>query len=96
MQRGAYVLAEAKGGDPEALLLATGSEVSLCVNAYEELTKQGVRVRVVSMPCWQVFDKQDPEYQRLRAPQQSPGSRRCGTGLYLWLAPLRRAAWGLS
>jgi transketolase len=63
VKKGAYILAEAKGGDPEALLLATGSEVSLCVNAYEELSKQGVRARVVSMPSWEIFDKQSTEYQ---------------------------------
>ncbi len=70
VQKGAYILAEAKGGDPDVLLLATGSEVSLCVNAYEELTKQGVRVRVVSMPCWEIFDKQDPEYQERVLPNK--------------------------
>jgi transketolase len=70
VQKGAYILAEAKGGDPEVLLLATGSEVSLCVGAYEELTKQGVRVRVVSMPCWEIFDKQDLEYQERVLPNK--------------------------
>ena len=63
LHKGAYILADAKGGDPEVLLLATGSEVSLCVDAYEKLTQQGVRVRVVSMPSWEIFDKQSPEYQ---------------------------------
>ena len=50
--------------------MATGSEVSLCVNAYEELTKQGVRVRVVSMPSWEIFDKQSPEYQEQVLPSK--------------------------
>jgi transketolase len=70
VKNGAYILAEAKGGDPEILLLATGSEVSLCVNAYEELSKQGVRVRVVSMPSWEIFDKQSPEYQEKVLPSK--------------------------
>jgi transketolase len=70
VRNGAYILAEAKGGEPEVLLLATGSEVSLCVNAYEELSKQGVRVRVVSMPSWEIFDKQSPEYQEKVLPSK--------------------------
>lgn len=70
VKRGAYILAEAKGGEPDVLLLATGSEVSLCVNAYEELSKQGVRVRVVSMPSWEIFDKQSPEYQEQVLPSK--------------------------
>jgi len=61
--RGAYVLADAPDGEPEVLLLATGSEVSLCVEAYETLTAEGVRARVVSMPCWELFDDQDEDYR---------------------------------
>ncbi len=61
--RGAYVLADAPGGQPEVLLLATGSEVSLCVGAYEQLVKEGVRARVVSMPCLELFDRQPQEYR---------------------------------
>ncbi len=61
--RGAYVLADAPGGKPEVLLLATGSEVSLCVEAYETLTAEGVKARVVSMPCWELFDDQDADYR---------------------------------
>ena len=70
VHKGAYILADAKGGDPEVLLLATGSEVSLCVSAYEKLTEQGVRVRVVSMPSWEIFDKQSPEYQEQVLPNK--------------------------
>ena len=70
LKKGAYVLADAKGGDPEILLLATGSEVSLCVDAYEKLTQQGVRARVVSMPSWEIFDKQSPEYQEQVLPSK--------------------------
>jgi len=61
--RGAYVLADAEGGKPEVLLLATGSEVSLCIAAYEQLSKEGVRVRVVSMPSWELFEQQGEEYR---------------------------------
>jgi transketolase len=61
--RGAYVLADAPGGQPEVLLLGTGSEVSLCVNAYEQLVKEGVRARVVSMPCLELFERQPQEYR---------------------------------
>jgi transketolase len=61
--KGAYVLADAEDGKPDVLLLATGSEVSLCVNAYEQLTKEGIRARVVSMPSWELFDHQSQEYR---------------------------------
>ncbi|MDA2914264.1 transketolase [Acidobacteriia bacterium AH_259_A11_L15] len=61
--KGGYVLADAKGGNPEVVLLATGSEVSLCVNAYEQLTAEGIRARVVSLPSWELFDQQSQEYR---------------------------------
>jgi transketolase len=61
--KGAYVLADAPDGKPDVLLLATGSEVSLCVNAYEQLAKEGVKARVVSMPSWELFEHQSKEYQ---------------------------------
>jgi transketolase len=64
LSKGAYVLAEAEGGKPDVLLMATGSEVSLCVEAYEELTQQGIRARVVSMPSWELFERQSEEYRR--------------------------------
>ena len=64
LARGAYVLADADGGKPDVLLLATGSEVSLCIEAYEELTRQGIRARVVSMPSWELFERQSEEYRR--------------------------------
>jgi transketolase len=62
-QKGAYVVSEAPGGKPEALLLATGSELSLALQAQDQLTKEGIKARVVSMPCWEVFDEQDQEYR---------------------------------
>jgi len=63
LARGAYVLADAAGGDPEVLLIGTGSEVSLCVAAHESLTSEGIRSRVVSMPSWELFDDQPDEYR---------------------------------
>jgi len=62
--RGAYVLADSAGaGLPEVFLIATGSEVILAVEAHEKLTTEGVRSRVVSMPSWELFDRQPPEYR---------------------------------
>ena len=61
--KGAYVLADAEGGKPELLLLATGSEVSLAVEAYERLKGEGIHARVVSMPSWEIFDHQSDEYR---------------------------------
>ena len=68
--RGAYVLADAPDGKPDVLLLATGSEVSLCVEAYEALTAQGIKARVVSMPCWELFDDQDESYRNSVIPPE--------------------------
>jgi transketolase len=61
--KGAYVLADAPGGKPEVILMGTGSEVSLCVEAYEKLKAEGVEARVVSMPSWGIFDRQDADYK---------------------------------
>jgi len=63
LARGAYVLAENAGARPDVLLLATGSEVSLCVEAFEQLSKEGIQARVVSMPSWELFEKQDQAYR---------------------------------
>jgi transketolase len=61
--KGAYVLADAPGGRPDVILMGTGSELSLCVDAYERLKVEGINARVVSMPSWEVFEKQDPAYK---------------------------------
>jgi transketolase len=61
--RGGYILADAPGGKPEVILLGTGSEVSLCVEAYEKLKAEGIPARVVSMPAWKIFDEQDEAYR---------------------------------
>jgi len=63
LARGAYVLADAPAGDPEVILIGTGSEVVLCIEASEQLTREGVRARVVSMPSWELFDDQDQRYR---------------------------------
>ena len=60
--KGAYVLADA-GGKPDVILLATGSEVSLCVEAHEKLKAEGIKARVVSMPSWEIFERQDAAYK---------------------------------
>jgi len=62
--KGAYVLADAPDGKPEVILMATGSEVSLCVTAYEQLKSEGVKARIVSMPSWGIFETQSDEYKR--------------------------------
>jgi transketolase len=56
-------LADSPGGSPEVILIASGSEVSLAVEAHETLTAQGIRSRVVSMPSWDIFDHQPQEYR---------------------------------
>jgi transketolase len=61
--RGAYILSEADGGSPDAILIGTGSEVSLCVGALEILKGRGVKARVVSMPSWSLFKAQSAEYR---------------------------------
>ena len=61
--RGGYVLGDAPNGSPEVILIASGSEVSLAVEAHEELLAEGIRSRVVSMPSWEIFDHQDQGYR---------------------------------
>ncbi|HTJ86172.1 MAG TPA: transketolase [Terriglobales bacterium] len=61
--KGAYVLADAQGGKPQLILIGTGSELSLCVEAYEKLTAEGVHARVVSMPSPDIFEQQDQAYR---------------------------------
>jgi len=61
VHKGGYVIADSP--NPELLLLATGSEVPLCIEAYEQLAKEGVQARVVSMPCWEIFEKQPQSYR---------------------------------
>jgi transketolase len=70
LQKGAYVLADAPGGKPEVMLLATGSEVALCIEAYEKLKAEGIKARVVSMPSWEIFERQPREYRDSVLPPQ--------------------------
>jgi transketolase len=63
LRRGGYVLADPAGGDPEVILIATGSEVALALEGHEKLISDGVRSRVVSLPCWELFERQDQAYR---------------------------------
>ncbi len=93
LRRGGYVLADPEGGDPEVILIATGSEVALAVAAHEQLVSDGIRSRVVSLPCWELFDRQDQALPRQRPP---PGDRGAGLGrggVHRRLGPLGRPEW---
>jgi transketolase len=68
--QGAYILADAPGGSPEVILIASGSEVGLTVQAHEQLVKEGIRSRIVSMPSWDLFDHQSREYRESVLPPQ--------------------------
>ena len=61
--KGAYILGDAEGGKPDVILMASGSEVGLAVEAYEKLTAEGIKARVVSMPSWELFEHQDQDYK---------------------------------
>jgi transketolase len=63
LARGAYVMADAEGGKPAVILIGTGSEVALCVAAHEDLKREGIGARVVSMPSWELFEQQDQAYR---------------------------------
>src|SRR6201997_3831883 len=70
VSKGAYVLADAPGGKPQVILLGTGSELSLCVEAYEKLKAEGIAARVGSMPSWAIFEKQDAAYKESVLPAE--------------------------
>jgi len=63
LRRGGYILVDDEKRAPQVILISTGSEVALCLAAYDELQKQGVRTRVVSMPSWELFEEQDSAYR---------------------------------
>jgi transketolase len=67
LERGAYAIADCQG-EPQIILMGTGSEVQLCIAAYEQLAKEGIRCRVLSMPSWELFEKQSAEYKRALLP----------------------------
>jgi transketolase len=68
--KGAYVLADAKDGKPAVILIGTGSEVALCIGAYETLTREGIAARVVSMPSWELFEQQEQTYRESVLPPE--------------------------
>jgi transketolase len=68
--QGGYILAEARSGRPDVILLATGSEVQLALEARDELEPQGIHTRVVSMTCWELFDRQPEEYRHQVLPPE--------------------------
>jgi transketolase len=70
LARGGYILADPPDGDPEVILIASGSEVALVLQAYEQLSSDGVRARVVSMPSWELFDRQPADYRESVLPPQ--------------------------
>jgi transketolase len=84
LHRGAYVLIESK--NPEVILMGTGSELQLCVAAFEKLEQQGVRARVVSMPSWEIFEEQDEAYKQSVLPASIPArvSVEAGSTLAWW------------
>ena len=61
--RGGYTLVETAGQTPEVILIGTGSELTICLEAFAQLTAEGIAARVVSMPCFELFDAQDPDYR---------------------------------
>ena len=84
LARGAYVLADPRDGKPELIFIASGSEVSLCVKAHEDLLAEGIRSRVVSMPSWDIFEHQSEAYQdTFYCPKSARASR--------WSRPQRLA-----
>jgi transketolase len=68
LARGAYILSDAKDGEPQAIIIATGTEVGLALKAQDDLKQKGIPTRVVSMPCWEAFEAQPSEYQDLVLP----------------------------
>ena len=90
LAQGAYVLADASGSAPDVILIATGSEVSIALEAHERLTKDGIRSRVVSMPCWELFDAQPQVLPRRRPPAERPRPGEHRGGLAVRLGALRR------
>jgi transketolase len=67
--KGAYILVEAEGGEPDIILMASGSEVSVTLKAAEELAHEGIKVRVVSFPSWELFEKQPESYKETVLPK---------------------------
>jgi len=92
--RGAYVLADAPGGRPECILIGTGSEVQVCLDAAASLATEGVKARVVSMPSWDLFAEQDAAYRESVLPAAVTArvacEAACGFGWEKWIGPRGR------
>ncbi|MFM1996967.1 MAG: Transketolase, partial [Planctomycetota bacterium] len=92
--KGAYVLKEAAGGKPHCILIGTGSEVPLCLEAAEKLAAEGVQARVVSMPSWDLFEEQDEAYRESVLPRGVTArvacEAACGFGWDRWIGPRGR------
>lgn len=71
-EKGGYILEEAKDGKPELIIIATGSEVHLALKAKKELEKKGIKTRVVSMPCMEIFEEQSEDYKNMVLPESIP------------------------
>jgi transketolase len=89
--RGGYVLAEPAGGSPDCILIGTGSELQLCLDAATTLATEGIRARVVSLPCWELFAEQDEAYRESVLPAAITArvacEAACGFGWERWLGP---------
>jgi transketolase len=89
--RGGYVLKEAEGGKPDCILIGTGSELQLCLDAAATLAADGIKARVVSLPCWELFAEQDEAYRESVLPAAITArvacEAACGFGWERWLGP---------
>jgi len=87
--KGAYILQEAPNGKPACILIGTGSEVQLCLDAAAKLAETGVHARVVSMPSWDLFDEQDAAYKESVLPAAATArvacEAACGFGWEKWI-----------
>jgi transketolase len=90
--KGAYILVDAAAGMPELILIASGSELSLAVEAHETLTAQGIGCRVVSMPSWDIFEHQPQAYRESVLPPQASARIAIEQGLDARLGALRRSS----
>ena len=92
--RGAYVLQDPPGGKPDCILIGTGSEVAVCLDAATRLAAAGVKPRVVSMPSWDLFEEQPPEYRESVLPKTVTArvacEAACGFGWERWIGPRGR------
>ncbi len=101
LAKGGYVLAEAPSGKPDVLLIASGSEIALCVQAHERLVAEGIQSRVISMPSWELFDDQNANYRDSVLPPTSRlgfrwNRRRSSAGPGTSGRPARASAFGPS